>query len=219
MIFVALVGCQNPDLNIPNDMGTAPLGAEMVDLGLPSGIKWANLNVGASSPEGFGSYLAWGETAAKTNYSWSTYRFGSASNLSKYVPSALHTNSTVDQKSVLEPEDDAAHVNWKGSWRMPTYAEWLELEAHCTWTWISQNGVAGYEVTGPSGKSIFLPATGCRDDIDIAYEGEVGYYWSSTLLTNEHPTFACCVGFDENFVEIGPFGDRNMGMTVRPVSR
>ena len=131
---------------------------EAVDLGLS--VKWANVNVGAISPEDYGDYFAWGETELKTDYSWSTYKFelGTDENgpFSKYVTNSSY--GTVDNKTVLDPEDDAAHVNWGGSWRMPTDAEWTELRTKCTWTWTSE--VNGMLVTGPNGKSIFLPAAG-----------------------------------------------------------
>ena len=98
---------------------------EAVDLGLPSGLKWATMNVGATKPEEYGAYFAWGEMEPKSNYSGSTYKFelGTDSNgpFSKYVTNSSY--GTVDNKTVLDPDDDAAHVNWGGNWRMPTDAE------------------------------------------------------------------------------------------------
>ena len=153
---------------------------EPVDLGLS--IKWANMNVGASKPEGFGHYFAWGEVEPKEVYNFSTYKYcnGSSNSLTKY-----NTNKhagTVDNKTQLELTDDAAYMNWGGSWRMPTDAEWTELREQCTWTWITLNRINGYSVTSKlNGNSIFLPAAGYRGDGSLNYAGSYGYYWSSSL--------------------------------------
>ena len=194
-------------------------GYEYVDLGLPSGLKWATMNVGASSPEEYGDYFAWGETEAKNNYNWSTYKFelGTDYNgpFSKYVTQSSY--GTVDNKTVLDLEDDAAHVNWGGSWRMPTDAEWTELRNNCTWTWTSQNGVNGRKVTGPNGNSIFLPAAGRRDDAVLDYAGSYGLYWSSSLRT-DYPDTAWDVGFHSGNVYRGGIDvNRFLGVSVRPV--
>ena len=148
-------------------------GHEYVDLGLS--VKWATCNVGAESPEGYGDYFAWGETSTKETYSWSTY-FDYDED-TKSFPKYNNEGG----KTVLDPEDDAAHVNWGGSWRMPTEAEWQELLNNCTWEWTTQNGISGYKVTsnkeGYTDKSIFLPAGG-----DGGAVGFNGYYWSSSLV-------------------------------------
>ena len=132
-------------------------GYEYVDLGLPSGLKWATCNVGAEKPEDFGDYFAWGETTPKKQYDWRTYKYckGTDRTLTKYSDC---NNGFID-KTVLDSESDAATVNWGGLWRMPTDVELTELREQCTWTWTIQNGVNGYNVTGPNGNSIFLPAT------------------------------------------------------------
>ena len=155
---------------------------EAVDLGLPSGIKWATCNVGATAPEEYGCYYAWGETEEKPNYEWSTYIHcnGSNSTITKYCNKSNF--GTVDENEVLVPEDDAAHVNWGGSWRMPKKEEQDELRDNCTWVWTSVNGVNGYKVTGTNGNSIFLPAAGYRVGKDISENGKNGYYWSSTMF-------------------------------------
>ena len=136
--------------------------ARAIDLGLPSGIKWASCNVGATEPWEYGGYYAWGETEEKSNYDTSTYKYcnGSYFSMTKYCTSSSF--GTVDNKTTLEPGDDVAHVKWGGSWRMPTKAEQDELRNNCTWTWTTLNGVDGYRVTGPNGNSIFLPAAGFR---------------------------------------------------------
>lgn len=195
-----------------------PDAVEAVDLGLPSGLKWASMNVGATKPEEYGEYFAWGETEPKTDYSWSTYKFelGTDYNgpFSKYVTNSSY--GTVDNKTVLDPEDDAAHVNWGGSWRMPTAEECDELINKCTWTWTSQNGVNGRLVTGPNGKSIFLPAAGRRYDTNLGYAVSSGYYWSSSLGT-DGPSSAYYVNFGSVGVGMGGYG-RCCGLSVRPVS-
>ncbi|MBO7269682.1 MAG: InlB B-repeat-containing protein, partial [Bacteroidales bacterium] len=112
---------------------------EWVDLGLPSGLKWATCNVGANTPEGYGDYFAWGETSPKNDYSWSTYKYckGSKNTLTKYNTDSNY--GTVDNKITLDLSDDAARANWGGKWRMPTKAEQDELINNCTWTWTTQN--------------------------------------------------------------------------------
>lgn len=147
---------------------------DAVDLGLS--IKWGSFNLGASKPEEYGDYYAWGEITTKSDYSWSTYKWcnGSFQNITKY--------NNVDNKTELDPEDDAAHVSLGGNWRIPTDAEWTELRENCTWTWMTQNGVMGRLVTSKvNGNSIFLPAAGFRSGTNLGGAGSYGYYWSSTL--------------------------------------
>ena len=158
-------------------------GHKFVDLGLPSGLLWAETNIGAETAADDGNYYAWGETAPQStnSYNWASYKYGSSSsNLSKY-------NSS-DSKTVLDKDDDAAYVNWGSSCRMPTKDEFSELlnSDNCTWTWTSQttssgSSVKGYKVTGPNGNSIFLPASGCRIDGSLYFHDSYGYYWSRTL--------------------------------------
>lgn len=157
---------------------------EYVDLGLPSGLLWATCNVGATTPEEYGYYFAWGETQTKSTYSWSTYKWcnGNYNTQTKYCTNSSY--GTVDNKTVLDKTDDAAAVHWGGSWRMPTDAEWAELSQQCTWTWTTQNSVKGYKVTSKTnGNSIFLPAAGYRKDSSLYESGSGGNYWSSQLYT------------------------------------
>ena len=152
-----------------------------IDLGLPSGTKWACCNVDATTPEGYGGYYAWGETSEKSYYDWGTYKWcnGSYDNFTKYCTDPKCGN--VDGKTVLDLSDDVAHVRMGGSWRMPNIEQMNELIDNCTRTWTSQNGVNGILVTGKNGGQIFLPAAGYRfyDGLDDA--GLYGYYWSSSL--------------------------------------
>lgn len=155
-------------------------GYEYVDLGLS--VKWATCNVGATAPEEYGDYFAWGETSPKSDYAWSTYKFGWKNSLSKYTTLSSYGGLSVDYKIELELEDDAAHVNWGGTWRMPTVNEQDELLSKCTWTWTTQNGVNGYKVTSNiNGNSIFLPAAGSCSASGLVDAESVGYYWSTSL--------------------------------------
>lgn len=189
---------------------------EAVDLGLS--VKWATCNVGASSPEEYGDYFAWGETEPKEVYDWSTYKWceGTSTTLTKY--NTISSDGTVDNKTVLEPEDDAATANWGGAWRMPTDAEMTELREQCTWTWTTLNGVDGYKVTSKSnGNSIFFPAAGRRyisSDTPIRYHG---YYWSSSLrYIDDHNDHAWNLVFTSGQVLRGVHS-RSYGLVVRPV--
>ncbi len=139
-------------------------GHEYVDLGLPSGLKWATCNVGADKPEDYGDYFAWGETTTKSSYT--------------------EENSKTWEKSMGSiagnAQYDAARANWGGSWRLPTKVEFDELCEKCIWTWTTQGGHRGYKVTGPNGNSIFLPAAGIRNGTSLNNDGESGDYWSAT---------------------------------------
>ena len=189
---------------------------EYVDLGLPSGTKWATCNVGASSPEEYGDYYAWGETETKSYYAWSTYKLckGSSSTMTKYCTDSDY--GTVDNKTVLDTEDDVAHVKWGGDWRMPTDAEMAELREKCTWTWTTQNGKYGYKVTSKSnGNNIFLPAAGYRLSSSLFDAGTYGYYWSASL-DESYPIIAWYVYFYSSDIDRnGSY--RGFGRSVRPV--
>ena len=216
----------NSNTGSDNATGTAN-GHGYVDLGLPSGLKWATCNVGATKPEEYGNYYAWGETTPKYDYVWRTYKWATATydaedhrwylaTLTKYNTKDWWSGGIVDNKTVLDLEDDAAAVNWGGAWRMPTDAEWTELRTYCTWTCIGDyngTGVAGQIVTSNiNGNSIFLPAAGYRDGVGLDLEGSYGYFWSGSLNT-DYPYYACYV-VD---LEIRYHNDRCYGQSVRPV--
>lgn len=191
---------------------------EYVDLGLPSGTLWATCNVGASNPDDYGDYFAWGENVPKSDYSWTTYKWcnGSLNYLTKYNNARKY--GKVDNRIVLNLEDDAAVVNWGGLWRMPTFAEWAELREKCTWTWTSQNGHKGYKVVSKSnGNYIFLPAAGYRNGMSLYHEGMYGYYWCPSL-TESGPYKAWILYFSSGFV-YSDNSDRCYGRPVRPVCR
>ena len=191
---------------------------EYVDLGLPSGTLWATCNVGASSPEEYGDYFAWGETEPKTTYLWSTYKHckGSYDTMTKYCTSSEY--GAVDNKTELEPSDDAATANWGADWQMPSYEQFDELfnSSYTTTTWITLNGVSGYEITSKSnGNSIFLPAAGCRTDSNLNSAGGDGGYWSRSLSENFSHN-ACYQYFYSGGIDAYD-DDRHYGRNVRPV--
>mgnify|MGYP004608888635 FL=1 len=200
----------------------APEDVQAVDLGLPSGIRWASCNVGATTPEGYGYYFAWGETDSKKDYSWETYKYANVGEryhykFTKYCTDASSgDNGFIDNKTVLEPEDDAATANWGDVWRMPTDAEWTELREQCTWTWTAQNGMNGYQVASKTnGNSIFLPAAGFRNGTSLYLQGRRGYYSSSSLLEN-YSDNVWIVTFNHEEV-YRHSNNRNNGLSVRPV--
>ncbi len=190
---------------------------EEVDLGLTSGIKWATCNVGAYYPEDYGDYYAWGETETKSNYTWVTYKWcnGSEDSMTNYCTDSRY--GTVDNKTVLDPEDDVAHVQWGGSWRMPTRSEQDELREKCTWDWTTLNGINGYKVTGPNGNSIFLPAAGYRGGSRVYLRGVDGYYWSGSLDSGKSYD-AYCLNFHYDYYNGMSNRSRCDGCMVRPVS-
>ena len=159
---------------------------DWVDLGLPSGTIWATRNVGASSPEDYGDYFAWGETAPKDYYDWSTYKWcnGVYYQLTKYcTKSSYGYNGFVDNKTELDPSDDAACAHYPGG-RMPSREQIKELCNSCTWQWTQRNGVNGQLVTGPNGNTMFLPAAGNRWHESLYYAGSYSSYWSRTLYSS-----------------------------------
>ena len=158
---------------------------EAIDLGLPSGLKWASFNLGATKPEEYGDYFAWGETEPKDTYSWSTYKWcmnGNNYAITKYCTDSQYGyDGFTDSETILNPEDDAAHVNLGGEWRMPMDAEWAELLSQCSLEWTTLNGVNGYRVTGPNGNSIFLPAAGSILNTSVYSAESYCFFWSSSL--------------------------------------
>ena len=194
---------------------------EFVDLGLPSGRKWASCNVGASKPEEYGLYFAWGETQGysgitnEKKFNWGDYKLcgGSNSTLTKY-----NTNSsygTVDNKLVLEQVDDAAYTS-DNTCRMPTRAELEELTANTTSTWETLNGVNGRRFTSKTnGNSIFVPAAGGCDDGSVSNVGSYGFLWSSSL-NESSPRRGWCLFFNSDFVSMNNYFRYN-GFTVRAV--
>ncbi len=198
-------------------------GYEWIDLGLPSGLKWASCNIGAEQPDAFGNYYAWGEVEPKETYTWVNYKYakGSSTTLTKYCSRAdLGYNGFTDNKTTLESEDDAAHVNLGGNWRTPTKVEFEELNTNCTWESAMQNGVRGALVTSQTnGNSIFLPGTGLYTQNGHLYVDSTGYYLSSVNAYEGYSWSNSAYFFGvKNGVQRGivPWS-RNFGATVRAV--
>lgn len=196
---------------------------EYVDLGLS--VMWATCNVGADNPEEPGDFYAWGETSTKKEYKDSNYKWskGSDNKLTKYCSDKKDGyKNFVDNKMVLDPEDDAAHVNWGAHWRMPTVEEWQELKDNCTWSFETLNGIKGFRVTsnkpGYTDRSIFLPASGSQSG-GVNRGGE---YFSSSLNADE-PTNAwylsiyCGDDPKDRFASIYKYGVREYSHSVRAV--
>lgn len=182
-------------------------GHRYVDLGLPSGTKWAACNVGANSPIEYGNYYAWGETFTKSSYGYD--------------------NSTSYEKNLGEiagvPDYDPALAAWGSGWRLPTAQELQELVDMCVWRWRSyftrQGPRYGYEVIGPNGNSIFLPAAGYRYESSLKYGGAAGYYWSSSPSDGRLSflRYAYCLFFNRSGYELSGYS-RVCGRSVRPVT-
>ena len=174
-----------------------PVEYEYVDLGLPSGLKWATHNIGATAAEEYGNYYAWGEVVTKETYT--------EANSETYGKSMSDISGT---------EYDAATVNWGDEWRMPTYNEMYELMNNCTWTWVTQNGVNGYKVASKVNSNyIFLPAAGVRDGASLSGAGSYGYYWTSTPYSSNHSYYRL---LSISVLSVSDL-NRSLGLTVRPV--
>ncbi len=210
---------------------------EAVDLGLS--VKWASFNLGASAPEEYGDYFAWGETVPnyssvdpltwkegkENGYAWPSYKWceGFENTLTKYCDKSNYGyNSFTDTRTVLEKEDDAAAMTLGDNWRIPTNAEWAELMNFCTSTWTTRNGVNGRLVTATNGNSIFFPAAGYwwGDDTSPRKLGSRGYYWSSDLYVGvgDLPYDAWDMFFDSYGQYMRSYNPRFNGFSVRPVS-
>ena len=193
-----------------------------IDLGLPSGTKWACCNVGTSFPEGYGIYYAWGETEEKEIYDWSTYIHSDDS----------ETTCHDIGSDIAGTEYDVAHVRWGGFWVMPSQDQLQELVSKCHYTCTLKNRVNGHLFTGPSGGSIFLPESdfwrkGYPDNAFLNSNNDginketdelpnAGYYWSSTHSPS-NSTFACSLLFSNGFAYWDSYNYRCSGLTVRPV--
>lgn len=225
---------ETPDL--PPISGTHE-GHDYVDLGLPSGLKWATCNIGASSPEEYGNFFAWAEVRPKQEYTWKTYRhavysryYGGHYAVTKYkATEALSGSSSTKQ---LHKGDDAAHVNWGGNWRMPTIEDYWELQKICDFEWTTLSGVKGLKIIGPNEYSIFLPAAGFMNDPTnysvpdeiYVHKGRSVLYWLSTYDADVLPSsskIANCINRDGNWASVDePVRGakyRCNGLPIRPV--
>lgn len=218
------------------ELGTVPSSVDVpgaVDLGLPSGLLWAACNLGATRPEEYGDYFAWGETepyyssfdplgwksGKESGYLWQSYIWskGSGKTLTKYcTDSNFGYNGFTDGKTLLDLEDDAAHMILGGLWRMPTKEEQSELLTNCSWEWETINGVKCQKVTGPNGNYIYLPAAGNLLDTHMELDGRYGVYWSSSLEVDS-PDSVCCLDFPKNVSSWLYYYYRYCGFSIRPV--
>ncbi len=197
--------------------GGDPNDHDYVDLGLPSGTLWATCNVGATTPEGYGDYFAWGETEPKSTYNWSTYKYanGDHNQLTKYCNKSNYGyNDFIDSLPALEPSDDAATANWGGEWRMPSTEQWRELFKNTTVQYKTINGVKGMLFT-VNNDSLFLPAAGYCWDNGLSHDGNSGYYWSNSLDT-VIPYSAKYFYFKPNSYYVD-YDRRYLGLSVRAV--
>ncbi|MBR3074422.1 MAG: Ig-like domain-containing protein, partial [Bacteroidales bacterium] len=208
---------------VPFEVKTVPV-PEAIDLGLS--VKWASFNVGASKPEEYGDYYAWGEIETKESYIWPTNKWsnGDSERLIKYCTDASCWDGSgqMDYKTILDIEDDVANLLLGDNWRMASLDEWIELQDNCTWTWTNNykgTGVAGRIGTsnkeGYTDKTIFLPAAGGRDGV-LSNVGKDCNFWSSTLA-RDHSYNAC--GFMLNESGICSYNYyRYAGLSIRAVN-
>ena len=192
---------QSGDNSSSYNGGGSNYDSRMVDLGLS--VCWATCNVGASSPEEYGNYYAWGETSTKSVYSESTYQYH---NGNSYIEIGRNIGGT---------RYDVARAQWGGNWRMPTTEEYLELKERCTWSWTTVNGVSGNRVTGPNGNSIFLPATSWIGGSERMGDAE-GSYWTSDR-SSEGSDKACAFYTYPSGTFLANYYYREHGVPVRPV--
>jgi hypothetical protein len=201
-----------------NPVGGRTETAEWVDLGLPSGLLWAECNLGATKPEEYGDYYAWGETSTKEVYDWSTYKYcnGGFNQLTKYCNDPDYGyNGFTDNLTTLQPSDDVATARLGDGARMPTAHEWRELIANTETEWIQVNGVYGRKLTASNGKSLFLPAAGLRWDSELDDAGVRGNYCSSSLRADS-PCDTWYFGFSSGGQRMDYYY-RLGGRSVRPV--
>lgn len=240
MLAMAFVACDK------NESDETPENANVVDLGLTSGTKWAKMNIGATNVWDYGNYYAWGEIQTKSNYSWSTYKYcsGADSSLTKYCSVASCGNEGFSDALInLQSTDDVATALLGADYSMPTVADWEELSKQCYWVWVSNyngqnvNGYIVYKAKSNGDKGlmvynggmmstsysltdshIFLPAAGCIDGMSYYDEGKFGYYWSTSIMETR-PTDALNCSFGSKDVLTSYKNHRSNGLSVRPVYR
>ena len=200
---VAYTSC--PDGNHPH----------MIDLGLPSGTLWACCNVGATTPEDYGGYYAWGETSEKSVYNEVTYQYctGTDSDGDGWYDSNRQFQNI--GSDIAGTQYDVATVKWGSGWCLPSHTQQAELVSNTTSEWTTVNGINGRKFTGSNGGTIFLPAAGLRWGSDLYNVGSSGYYWSSSL-NESYPGYAWSLGFNSGDVYAGD-SNRGSGQSVRPV--
>ena len=236
--FLTVCACGSLDTETGKQetVENSPAPVDAVDLGIvytrPDGttykLLWATRNLCktgfVTTHVAFGDYYGWGELTPHDTYDWRYYRWseGDDHKLTRYCledkdgfwcgPGVPDGKTAFSDYNFV---DDAARKALGGDWRIPTYAEWEALQTQCTWKWVTENGVNGRRITGPNGKSIFLPAAGNRYYTILNSPGFVGHYWTASLFTS-HPYFAWSIAFTENYVTWGSIS-RYEGYQIRPV--
>ncbi len=185
-------------------------GHEWVDLGLPSGTRWATYNVGAASPDGFGNYYAWGEIDPKEEY------IDINSLTHRKDTTWLIKHGIIGKDGTLTKEHDIATLLWGEPWRMPTDEEYEELIDECNWEFTDYQGTNGYLVTGPNKHTIFIVAAGFKQGAEAEYIGDYGDYWSSTVVPDLIGA-ACSLGYSSKSYGRRRYA-RFAGRTIRPVT-
>ena len=194
----------NEETKLPN---TTPNGVTAVDLGLS--VKWANCNVGASKPEEYGDYYAWGDINKKISEECNPYNY---------------------RENICATDYDVAHVKWGGDWRMPSKADIDELCNKCSSVWTTQNGVNGMLITGPNKNTIFLPAAGHFSNnyynsnnhknypSGVYYDGEMGDYWSGSYSGGDiGPRWALVFSKKNPWISCPLASPISYGYSIRPV--
>ena len=181
----------------------------LIDLGLPSGTKWACCNIGADAPKSSGNHYAWGETQEKESFTWDTYQYGYYNNDNDF--SHLEDIGT----DIAGTSHDTAKAHWGTSWRMPTREQFQELMDNCTYTYTNQKGVNGLLFTAANGATLFFPAAGRFGESQIYYGGYIGYYWGSSL-NEDTPCRASSLYFDSGKTLLN-YGDLFHGFQIRAV--
>ena len=226
MMGVAFTAC------LSNEEPKPGSDAEYVDLGLPSGTKWGACNLGATKPEEYGDYYAWGETEGKTSFSWGNYTWMQKGKANwKYITKYTFDDGKTqciwydddkkfigDGKTTLEPKDDAATAKLGSRWRMPTPDDFRELIDKCNWEWAELNGVKGYKVTGTNGNFIFLPAAGHNDGSKVEGKEDGGFFWSNSLSSDDS-SHADNLKFSSTKAPTIIHKGREIGISVRAVRK
>lgn len=207
---------------------------DYVDLGLPSGLKWAKMNLGAKKSSDYGSFFAWGETETKSSFTRDNYVMVNENG--EKVDSCITENGIKVKhptygyytlvnilESISDTEYDASQQVWGDMWRIPTKAEFQELRDYCKWTWGEENGVAGARATGPNGNSIFLPAAGQQNGTNVSFTGRQGNYWTANIYDNEFSSdygdAAYPFAVSDNNYRIPLGTQRHLGLSIRPVRK
>ncbi len=215
MVKNRIVYCHVEVVETKREKGKKP---NYVDLGLS--VKWASCNLGASMPEAYGDYYAWGEIKTKPSYSIANYKFRKSGSSVEEIKYYKYNKS--DNKKILDLDDDVAHIKWGGKWRIPTKEEWVELCFECEWVACTLNGVEGFKVTskkpGYSDRSIFLPKNGYYQNKELIEVNITGNYWSSTPLNNVGIQYSAYIfNLQYEFFHYEEKKYRHYGLSIRPV--